>query len=90
MINILATLGIVTIGTLFSFIAVKTRAREVMLPVLLLPISVPLIVGAVQSTGIVFQAGELSEIFVWVTFLAAFDAIFLVVCPIAFQLTVEE
>jgi len=47
-------------------------------------------VGAVQSTGIVFQAGELSEIFVWVTFLAAFDAIFLVVCPIAFQLTVEE
>lgn len=90
LINILATLGIVTIGTLFSFIAVKTRAREVMLPVLLLPISVPLIVGAVQSTGIVFQAGELSEIFVWVTFLAAFDAIFLVVCPIAFQLTVEE
>ena len=48
------------------------------------------IVGAVQSTGVIFQAGELSEFFVWLTFLAAFDAIFLVVCPIAFHLAVEE
>ncbi len=90
LINILATLGIVTVGTLFSFIAVNSRAREVMLPVLLLPVSVPIIVGAVQSTGVIFQGGELSEIFVWLTFLAAFDAIFLVVCPIAFHLAVEE
>ena len=47
----LATLGIAAVGTLFSAMAVNTRAREVMLPLLFLPIAVPVVVAAVEASG---------------------------------------
>ena len=87
---LLATLGIATVGTLFSAIAVNTRAREVMLPLLFFPVAVPVVIAAVEASGIVLRDGGWSDMARWVPLLAAFDAIFLVVCPFAFQLVVEE
>ena len=87
---VLATLGVATVGTVFSAMAVNTRAREVMLPLLFFPVAVPVIVAAVEATGLVFRAGPLSEMARWLPFLAAFDAIFLVVCPFAFHLVLED
>ena len=87
---VLATLGIATVGTVFSAMAINTRAREVMLPLLFLPVTLPLIIGAVEATGAVLRAEGLGEMAQWLPFLAAFDAIFLVVCPLAFHLVVED
>ena len=87
---ILATLGIATVGTLFSAMAVNTRAREVMLPLLLFPVALPVIVAAVEASGVVVRDIGLGETARWLSFLAAFDAVFLVVCPFAFHLVVEE
>ncbi len=87
---LLATLGIATVGTLFSAIAVNTRAREVMLPLLFFPVAVPVVIAAVEASGIVLRDGGWSDMARWLPLLAAFDAIFLIVCPFAFQLVVEE
>jgi heme exporter protein B len=86
----MATVGISTVGTVFSAMAVNTRAREVMLPLLFFPVAIPVIVGAVEATGLVLRDANLGETVQWVLLLAAFDAIFLVVCPFAFHLVIEE
>ena len=84
----LATVAIVTIGTLFSAIAANTRSREVMLPLLFFPVVVPAVIAAVEASTAVIQGG--SPFDRWLPFLLAFDALFLVVCPFAFNLIVEE
>ena len=87
---LLATLGIATVGTVFSAMAVNTRAREVMLPLLFLPVVVPEIIAAVEASGLVIRGGGDGSLALWLPMLASFDAIFLVVCPFAFQLVVED
>ncbi len=84
----LSTLGISAVGTLFSAVAANTRAREVMLPLLFLPIAVPVVIAAVESTAIVIGNGD--GMVHWLPLLAAYDAIFIVVCAFAFQYVVEE
>lgn len=86
----LATLGIATVGTMFSAMAVNTRAREVMLPILFFPVAVPLLVAAVEATGVVLGGAGLSATGGWLPLLGAIDAIFLLVCPWAFQMILEE
>ncbi len=89
-IAILATLGFASVGTVFSAMAVNTRSREVMLPLLFLPVVIPVIVGAVEATGVVIRGEGGSDLLRWIPLLAAFDAVFLVVCPVAFNMVVEE
>ena len=87
---VLATLGIVAVGTVFSAMAVNTRAREVMLPLLFFPVTLPALVAAVEASGLVLREGGLSDMARWLPLLAAYDAIFLVVCPIAFNMVIED
>ncbi len=89
-IAILATLGIVTVGTVFSSMAVHTRAREVMLPLLFFPVALPAIIAAVEMSGLVLEGESILSNIGWLPLLAAFDAIFLVVCPIGFNLVIED
>ncbi|MCY3638819.1 MAG: heme exporter protein CcmB [Chloroflexi bacterium] len=84
----LATVAIATIGTLFSAIAANTRSREVLLPLLFFPVVVPAVIAAVEASTAVIQGG--SPFDRWLPFLLAFDALFLVACPFAFHLIVEE
>ena len=90
LVALLATLGIAAIGTVFSAMAVNTRSREVMLPILFLPVVIPLIIGAVEATGVIIRGEGSGDLLRWLPLLAAFDAVFLVVCPIAFNMVVEE
>ena len=85
---ILATLAIAAIGTLFAAIAANTRSREVMLPLLFFPVVVPVVIAAVEASTAVLQSDSAFDR--WIPFLLAFDAVFLVVCPFAFQLVIEE
>lgn len=87
-IALLATLGIATVGTVFSAMAVNTRSREVMLPVLFFPVAVPVIVAAVEASAAVIQGD--AGFSRWLPFMAVFDIIFLVVGPVAFQSVIEE
>ena len=87
---LLATLAISAVGTLFSAMSVNTRSREVMLPALFFPVIVPVIIGAVEATGMLLSPEDDGSLIRWMGFLAVFDAVFLVVCPAVFGMILEE
>ena len=86
----LATVGFVALGTLLSAMVVRTRFAELMLPLLLLPFLVPPIIGAVQVTASILAHRPLSEVVGWLKLLTAFDIVFLTVCTLLFERTLEE
>jgi len=86
----LATLGFAAVGTLFSAIAVNTRSREVMLPILLLPVAAPVLIAAVEATAMIMDGATLGQIGRWWQILVAFDVIFLVVAAFLFGTVLEE
>ena len=85
----LGTVGFASVGTLLSTMAANSRAREVMLPVLLFPIVLPVIIAAVKLTSGVLDGGTWQELAVWVRFLIAFDVVFLVISLMTFRFVVE-
>ena len=87
---LLATLAISAVGTVFSAMAVNTRSREVMLPALFFPIIVPVIIGAVEATGMLMGVEDDAGLMRWMMFLAVFDAVFIVICPVVFNFILEE
>jgi heme exporter protein B len=87
---LLATLGIAAVGTLFSAMAVNTRAREVMLPLLFLPIAVPVIVAAVEASGPAITGEPWGDAIQWLPILAVFDVVFLVICSLGFGFIVQD
>ncbi len=87
---LLSTLGFAIVGTLFSAIAVNTRTREVMLPILHFPVSIPLIICAVQATNAVMAGQAWSVIWPWLKIIIAFDLIFFLVGYLTFEYIVED
>ncbi len=87
---LLGTVGFSAIGTLLSAIAASTRMREVMLPVLLFPVLVPLLVASVKITQGALQNLPFSDYQGWFNLLIAYDAIFLTVAYLVFEFVVEE
>jgi|TARA_B100002003_G_scaffold176158_1_gene164060 heme exporter protein B len=87
---VLATVGFALVGTLFSAIAVQTRSREIMLPVLFFPVILPVIVGAVEASKQAIGGQAVVGVGHWLPLLGAFDALFLVICPWVFSFVVEE
>jgi len=86
----LGTVGLSSVGTLFSAMAVHTRAREVLLPIMLFPVVVPVILSAVRLTAAVFDAIAFSEVSHWLTLLISFDLIFIAASFMLFDFVVEE
>ena len=90
LIVLLGTVGFAAIGTLFSALTANIRAREVLFPLLLFPLVVPVIIGTVTATGIVLSGGTLGEASAWLKLLGAFDTIFLTVAYLTFEFIVEQ
>ena len=89
-ITVLTTVGFVAVGTLFSALAVNTKAREMVLPILFLPIIIPIIICAVKASGLALSGEPWSELSSWLQIIGAFDAIFLVVSFLVFAFVIEE
>ncbi len=89
-ITILATIGFVAVGTLFSALAVNTKAREMVLPILFLPIIVPVIISAVKASDLALSGESWAGISSWLQIIVAFDIIFLVVSVLIFAFVIEE
>jgi heme exporter protein B len=87
---LLGTVGFVAVGTLFAAIVANARTREVLLPILLLPVVTPVLVSAVNATGLSFDGEPWSKLAPWLGILAAFDAIYLVLSPWLFDQVVQE
>jgi heme exporter protein B len=90
LIVVLGTLGFAGVGTLLSAMTAQTRAREVLLPILLLPVAAPVLIFAVKATAGVLDGLPLSEITRWLQMLVAFDVIFPAVAFMTFDYVVKE
>ena len=85
---LLGSLGLCTVGTLFSAVAVRTRFREVMLPLLLLPLLVPIVSGSVRATTALVLEGTTA--FEPIQLLVVTDVVYLIVSFLTFDFVLDE
>jgi heme exporter protein B len=85
----LGTLGFVTLGTFYAAMSSRLRAREVLLPLLLFPMLIPLLLAAVRATAGLLSRSMMGEAAGWSRVLVAFDLIFLVASYLAFEYIIE-
>lgn len=86
----LGTLGFVTLGTFYAAMASRLRAREVLLPLMLFPMLIPLLVAAVLATGALLDGDPMGQSGAWIRLLVVFDVIFGVAAFFAFEHVIEE
>jgi len=87
---LLGSIGYVTVGTLLAGMAVQTRTRDVLLPILLFPVVIPLFIAAVKASAGFLQSLDMSEILPWLNLLIVYDLIFSAVAFMVFDYVVEE
>lgn len=86
----LGSIGYVIVGTLFSAMAVQARTRDILLPILLFPVVLPVLIAAVRATNSILLAIPLAEIRGWFNLLIVYDLLFLAVAIMTFDYVVEE
>jgi heme exporter protein B len=86
----LGTLGFAAVGTILSAMTAQTRAREVLLPILLLPVAAPVLIAAVKATAGILDGQSMGEIARWLQLLVAFDVIFPATAFMTFDYVVKE
>jgi len=87
---LLGSVGYVAVGTLLAAMAVQARTRDVLLPILLFPVVLPVLVSAVKASSGFLQGLALSDILPWINLLVVYDVIFIAVAFMVFDFVVEE
>jgi heme exporter protein B len=87
---LLGSLGYVMVGTLLASMSVQARTRDLLLPVLLFPVILPVLVAAVKASTGFLQALEMAEIWPWLNLLIVYDVIFTAVPLMVYDYVVEE
>ncbi|HEX7973419.1 MAG TPA: heme exporter protein CcmB [Anaerolineales bacterium] len=87
---ILGSIGYVAVGTLLSGMAVQTRTRDVLLPILLFPVVLPVLIAAVKGSTGYLQGLGMDEIMPWLNLLIVYDMIFTAIAFMVFDYVVEE
>jgi heme exporter protein B len=87
---LLGCLGYVAIGTLLATMAVQTRTRDILLPILLFPVVIPLLIAAVKASGGFLNGSPAAEIRPWINLLLVYDVIFTAAAFMVFDFVVEE
>lgn len=82
--------GYVAVGTLLAAMAVQTRTRDILLPILLFPVVIPVLVAAVKGSSGFLQGLPMEEIQPWINLLLVYDVIFTAVAFMVFEFVVEE
>lgn len=87
---ILATTGFAAMGTFYAAITANLRARQVLLPLLMFPVLLPVMLAAVKATDLVMHGDPMGQLGSWVKLLAAADVLFLTTCLLVFEYVLEE
>jgi heme exporter protein B len=85
----LGTVGLVALGTFYGAMASRSRAREVLLPLLLFPMLVPVLLSAMQASRALLGGDVMQEAGAWIRLLVAYDLIFLSATHLAFAHIIE-
>ena len=87
---VLGAVGFAAVGTFYAGVTVRMRAREVMLPLLMLPVIAPLLLAAVKATTAALAGDPLDELWSWLQLLAAFDVVMLIAGAAGYGYLLEE
>jgi heme exporter protein B len=87
---LLGSIGYIAVGTLLASMAVQARTRDILLPILLFPVIIPVLIAAVKASAGFLQGIELAEIQPWLNLLIVYDVIFTAVAFMIFDYVVEE
>jgi heme exporter protein B len=87
---LLGSIGYVAVGTLLSSMAVQTRTRDILLPILLFPLVIPILIAAVKASTGFLQGIAFADIQPWINLLLVYDVVFIAVSFMVFDYIVEE
>jgi heme exporter protein B len=87
---LLGSIGYVAVGTLLSSMAVQTRTRDILLPILLFPLIIPVLIAAVRASNGFLQGIQVEELMPWINVLVVYDIIFIAIAFMVFDYVVEE
>jgi heme exporter protein B len=87
---LLGSIGYVTVGTLLASMAVETRTRDMLLPILLFPVVIPVLIASVKASSGFLQGIDMADIWPWLNLLIVYDVIFTAVAFMVFDFIVEE
>ncbi|MDP9243571.1 MAG: heme exporter protein CcmB [Chloroflexota bacterium] len=87
---VLGTVGFAAVGTFYAGLTVRMRAREVMLPLLMLPVVAPLLLAAVQATGAALAGDPFGELASWLQLLVVFDVVMIIAGAATYRFLLEE
>ena len=86
----LGSWGYVAVGTLLAAMAVQARTRDILLPILLFPVVIPVLVTAVKASSGFLQGSTLNEVNTWLNLLLVYDVIFTALAYMVYDFVVEE
>ena len=87
---LLGSIGYTAVGTLLAAMSVQTRTRDVLLPILLFPVAVPVLLASVKASSGLLNGAALSEILTPLNLLIVYDVVFIAVAFMVFDFVVEE
>jgi heme exporter protein B len=87
---LLGAVGFAAVGTFYAGLTVRMRAREVMLPLLVLPVVAPLLLAAVQATGAALAGDPFGELASWLQLLLLFDVVMIIAGGATYRFLLEE
>ena len=86
----IGTLGFTAVGTLLSAIAVNTKLREVLLPLILFPVILPVLINAVEATGIILNSPDYGDLKLPLTVMSVFTIVFGTASYLLFEYVLED
>ena len=89
-VTILGSIGYIAVGTLLATMAVQARTRDILLPILLFPVVLPVLLAAVKGSTFFLEGREMTDIWPWINLLITFDVIFTAIAFMVFDYIVEE
>jgi heme exporter protein B len=89
-ITLLGSVGFAAVGTFYAALTANLRARDVMLPVLVFPILVPIVVAAVKATTLIIRGDPMGEMWTWLRIMGLVDIVLLTVCTLTFEFALED
>jgi heme exporter protein B len=87
---LLGTLGFSTVGTLLATMTVQTRARESLLPIVMMPVALPVLLPAVYATLGILGSARTDEWLTWTQMLGVIDFVYLILCYLLFEYVIED
>jgi heme exporter protein B len=87
---LLGSIGYTSVGTLLATMSIQTRTRDMLLPIILFPVVLPVLIAAVKASGGILAGDEFSSVLPWLNLMIVYDVVFVAVAFMVFEFVVQE